>query len=115
MDVRYPGFGTIEVEGARFDHDVVIDGGVVRRRDKGPSRGKRPGHTPLSAAEELPWSGGTLIIGTGCSGMLPVLDDVREEATRRTVELALVPTEAACALIGEMEPGDVHAVLHVTC
>jgi hypothetical protein len=115
MEVRYPGFGTIEVEGRRFDADVVIDGGTVRRRDKGPSRGKRPGHTPLSAAEDLPWSGDRLIVGTGYSGMLPVLDDVYREAANRGVELVAVPTEQACTLIRGILPEAVHAVLHVTC
>ncbi len=93
----------------------MIDGGTVRRRDKDPSRGKRPGHTPLSAEEDLPWSGERLIIGTGYSGMLPVLDDVPEEAARRGVELVIVPTEQACALIRAKEPPDVYALLHVTC
>src|SRR5262245_50459942 len=31
-------FGEIEVEGKRYTHDVVIDGGKVRRRKKGPSK-----------------------------------------------------------------------------
>ena len=115
MEVRYPGFGTIEVEGERFDADVVIDGGTVRLRDKRPSRGKQPGHTPLSAAEGLPWSGERLIIGTGYSGMLPVLDDVYREAASRGVELVPVPTEQACTLIRGMLRDNVHALLHVTC
>src|SRR3990172_7694273 len=46
-------FGSIEVEGQRYDHDVVIDRGEVRKRHKGPSKALRAGygHTPLSAAE----------------------------------------------------------------
>ena len=48
-------FGSIEIDGATYEHDVVIDDGRVRRRDKGPSKALRTaGHTPLSAAEEIP-------------------------------------------------------------
>ncbi len=40
MKARLVKFGEIEVEGKRYTHDVVIDGGKVRKRKKGPS--KRP-------------------------------------------------------------------------
>jgi hypothetical protein len=38
MDVRLLGFGSIEVEGGAYEHDIVIDRGTVRRRRKKPSR-----------------------------------------------------------------------------
>jgi hypothetical protein len=49
-------FGEIEVEGKGYMHDVVIDGGKVRERRKGPSKQFREkfSHTPLSAGEEIP-------------------------------------------------------------
>ena len=57
MRARLVGFGVIEVEGTRYEHDVVIDRGVVRKRRKGPSKAYRDGygHTPLSTAEDIPW------------------------------------------------------------
>jgi hypothetical protein len=57
MKARLVKFGEIEVEGKRYTHDVVIDGGKVRKRKKGPSKQFREkfGHTPLSAGEEIPW------------------------------------------------------------
>jgi hypothetical protein len=57
MDVRLCGFGSIEVEGRAYEHDIVIDRGAVRKRSKKPSKPYRDkfGHTPLSADEELPW------------------------------------------------------------
>lgn len=117
MDVVYPGFGVIEIEGTRYDHDVVIDGGTVRRRDKRPSKPMRArtGHTPLSAAEALPWGGHRLIIGTGYSGRLPILDDVRFAASERGVDLVTTPTAEAVLTLGAMARDDVYAVLHVTC
>ena len=67
MDVRFLGFGSIEVEGRTYEHDIVIDRGAVRKRSKKPSKPCRDkfGHTPLSADEEIPWGGPRLIIGTG--------------------------------------------------
>jgi hypothetical protein len=37
MDVRLRGFGSIEVEGRAYEHDIVIDQGAVRKRSKKPS------------------------------------------------------------------------------
>jgi hypothetical protein len=38
MKARLVKFGEIEVEGKHYTHDVVIDGGKVRKRNKGPSK-----------------------------------------------------------------------------
>jgi hypothetical protein len=56
MKARLVKFGEIEVEGKRYTHDVVIDGGRVRKRKKGPSKQFREkfGHTPLSAGKKFP-------------------------------------------------------------
>jgi hypothetical protein len=117
MDVRLRGFGAIEVDGQEYEHDIVIDGGEVRKRKKKPSKRYRDefGHTPLSAAEELPWGGSRLIVGTGAYGSLPIMPEVIEEAGRRGVDLDAVPTEQACRLIAGLDAREVHAVLHVTC
>ena len=78
MDVRLLGFGSIEVEGRAYGHDIVIDRGAVRKRSKKPSKPYRDkfGHTPLSADEEIPWGGPRLIIGTGAHGSLPIMPEV---------------------------------------
>jgi hypothetical protein len=117
MQVRLLRFGSIEVEGREYENDIVIESGRVRKRKKKPSKPYRDefGHTPLSADEELPWSGGQLIIGTGAYGSLPIMPQVLEEARRRGVDLAASPTEDACRLIASLDRREVHAVLHVTC
>jgi hypothetical protein len=117
MRARLVKFGEIEVEGKHYTHDVVIDGGKVRKRKKGPSKEFREkfGHTPLSAGEEIPWGGKRLLVGTGAHGALPVMDEVLVEAKRRGIEVIAAPTVEICELLEEVKKGQAHAnpALHV--
>ena len=117
MDAKLISFGLIEIDGQRFEYDVVLDQGVVRRRKKGPSKvhRERYGHTPLSADEDIPWSAQVLIIGAGASAQLPIMPELYEEARRRGVEVIAEPTKDACDRLRSAIPTDVSAVLHVTC
>ena len=117
MDVDYPQFGEIVIDGVRFDHDVIVERGRVRRRKKGPSKAYRDrfGHTPLSADEEIPWSAPKLVIGTGADGRLPVMEEVRHLAGARGVEVVDLPTAEACQLLRSARRKEVNAILHVTC
>jgi hypothetical protein len=58
-------FGSIRIDGATYDYDVVIDRGKVRKRKKRPSKKFRDefGHTPLSIEEAIPWKCRRLVIG----------------------------------------------------
>ncbi len=109
-------FGAITIDGVTYEHDVVIDHGSISKRSKRPSKPYRDqfGHTPLSAKEDLPWSCERLVIGTGASGSLPVMDDVLREAERRGVEVIATPTKQAMDLLSK-HPKKTNAVLHVTC
>jgi len=117
MDAVLVRFGEIEIDGRRFDHDVVIERGRIRKRKKGPSKGYRDrfGHTPLSPNELIPWSARRLIVGTGASGALPIMPELLAEAARRGVEIVSRPTAEACALLANVPDDDLAAVLHVTC
>lgn len=109
-------FGSIEVDGTTYEHDLVIDEGRLRKRRKGPSKPLRGryGHTPLSADEDIPWDGTRLIIGSGAEGRLPVMKEVLEEAARRGVEVAILPTAEAVEELNAAPPGT-NAILHLTC
>jgi hypothetical protein len=117
MQARWMGFGEIEIEGRRYEHDVVIEGGEVSKRAKKASKKHRDayGHTPLSAEERIPWGGTRLIVGTGAYGKLPLMPEVEQEARTRGVELVAVTTPKALALIESLPPEDTYAILHVTC
>ncbi len=107
-------FGSIQIDGITYEHDVVIDRGEVRKRKKRPSQRFRDafGHTPVSIEEEIPWKCRRLVIGTG-TGALP-MEQVKLEAQRRKIELVIVPTVRAIALL-EQQSADTNAILHVTC
>ena len=109
-------FGSIEVDEKVYEHDLVIDQGRIRKRRKGPSKALRAeyGHTPLSLAEDIPWSCRRLVIGNGVDGALPVMEDVVEEAGRRDVELVVLPTPQAVEELRRSQT-DTNAILHVTC
>jgi hypothetical protein len=57
MRIEKFSFGHITIDGVNCDHAVVIDRGKIRKRVKKPSKKLRDAfaHTPLSAAEEIPW------------------------------------------------------------
>jgi hypothetical protein len=109
-------FGSITIDGKTYHHDVVIERGKIRKRDKLPSKRLKSnfGHTPLSASEAIPWSCRRLLIGTGFYGQLPVTDDLVREANRRGVELVTKPTEQIIKDL-DQESDTANAILHVTC
>jgi len=108
-------FGSIRIDGVTYDHDVVIDRGNIHKRKKKPSKKFRNtfGHTPLSAAEKIPWKCQRLVVGTG-TGALPVMDEVKLEAKRRRIELLILPTSSAIQVL-KRESADTNAILHLTC
>ena len=109
-------FGSLKIDGEKYTKDVILDQGKVRKRKKKPSREFREqfGHTPVSLEEKIPWQCKRLVIGTGLAGRLPVMDDVKTEAQRRSVELVVCTTPEAVQLL-KGNPADTNAILHVTC
>ena len=108
-------FGSIRIDGVTYEHDVVIDHGHVRKRKKKASKKFRDefGHTPLSVEEEIPWDCRRLVIGAG-AGALPVMEEVKQEAKRRRIQLLVLPTAQAIQVLQE-NPDGTNAILHVTC
>jgi hypothetical protein len=88
---------------------------TIRTRKKAASlkfRGEY-GHTPLSAEEDIPWGCRRLVIGTGADGALPVMQQVRDEARRRKVDLVVLPTAQAIGLLAQAK-AHTNAILHLT-
>jgi hypothetical protein len=87
-------FGSLQIDGSTYAHDVVIDHGAISKREKKASKQFRDefGHTPLSVEENIPWKCHQLVIGTGAYGRLPVMQEVRREAERLKIKLLVLPT-----------------------
>ena len=117
MKMRLVAFGKLDIEGQHYEYDVVIEKGKVRKRKKRLSKAYRSqfGHTPLSAEENIPWHGRKLFVGTGANGSLPVMPEVYEEARKNGIEIIAMPTVEVCELLEQCKPGDINAILHVTC
>jgi hypothetical protein len=117
VPVRFEGFsfGSVRINGTTYEHDVVIDRGHIRKRNKKPSKKFRDtfGHTPLSIEEDIPWKCRRLVIGTG-TGALPVMEEVQLEADRRKIKLEILPTARAIKKLKEAAD-ETNAILHVTC
>src|ERR1043166_2801563 len=116
MQLENFSFGSLVIDGKEYAKDVVIDRGTIRKRKKKPSKRFRDkfGHTPLSIEEKIPWECHRLVVGTGAHGNLPVMDEVKQEAKRRKIELLILPTRDAMNALNK-DPEDSNAILHVTC
>ena len=116
--MRFTGysFGSIQVDGVTYEHDLILDRGKVRKRKKAASRKFRGayGHTPLSIAENIPWRCRRLVVGTGADEALPVMQQVRDEARRRKIDLVVLPTADAISTL-TTATADTNAILHLTC
>ena len=86
-------FGAIQIDGIVYEHDVIIDRGEIRKRNKKPSKKFQEdfGHTPLSIEEEIPWKCQQLVIGSGAYGRLPVMREVKQSATKSSCWCSLRP------------------------
>jgi hypothetical protein len=116
MRISHFAFGVLEVDGVKYEHDVVIDHGEIQKRKKKASKKFRDvfGHTPLSLEENIPWRCNRLVIGTGAYGRLPIMDDVKREADERGVKLIVLPTAEAIEVL-QRGTRETNAVLHITC
>ena len=87
-------FGSICIDGATYEHDVVIDRGTVKKRKKKPSKKFREqfGHTPVSQEEDVPRKRRRLVIGAGTGG-LPVM--VGTPSARASFAMEPPPCSAA--------------------
>jgi hypothetical protein len=107
-------FGSICIDGATYEYDVVIDRDRIRKRRKKPSKRFRDkfGHTPLSIEEEIPWKCRQLVIG----GRWGLAGHGRGEARSASpqIRLAILPTTEAIKTL-QKNPEETNAVLHVTC
>lgn len=114
MKVNDLSFGSITIDGKTYGKDIIIVNGSIKKRKKRVSKkyGEMFGHTPLSPEENIPWKCKRLIVGTGHSSGLPVMDDVNRIAKRKGVQLLIMSTHEAVRHINDPHT---NFILHLTC
>lgn len=114
MIIKDLSFGSITIDGETYGKDVIINNGSVEKRKKAESKKycDMYGHTPLSPDENIPWKCKQLIIGTGHSSCLPVMEGVHNIALRKGVKLNIMSTPEAVKHINDP---DTNFILHLTC
>ena len=111
-------YGWVEIDGVRYDHDVIMhsDRSVIRRSKKKSRKFRKHfGHTPLSRYDLrfLDTDEAEVVyIGTGQFGDLPIT--VEAHSILREKETVIRPTPEILALLEE-EQRPFAAVLHVSC
>jgi hypothetical protein len=99
--MRFEGFsfGRIQIDGVTYEHDVVIERGEVRKRNKKPSKELQGayGHTPLSSKEEIPWKCRRLVVGTGmhAAPLPPALKRATQKSAAKNPKPAFAPRKTA--------------------
>jgi hypothetical protein len=117
MKARLVKFGEIEVEGERYTHDVVIDGGKCGngRRDLPRNSAEGLATRRFRSGKKFHGEASGSLSGPVSHGALPVMDEVLAEAKRRGIEVIAAPTSEVCQLLEEVKKGQAYAILHCTC
>lgn len=112
------GFGWLEIDGERYEHDVLIRlGGKIKRRKKKLSkRIYGTSHTvSLDEARHIFEKGATtLIIGSGQYGNVHLSPEAEEYFREQHCEVHLSPTPEAIALWNQAGRKAI-GLFHVTC
>ena len=111
-------FGSITIEGAVYDHDVMIrlDGGVKKRKKKLSKRRYGTSHTlSVEEAERIHEPGAeVVVIGSGQHGALRLSPEAEAFFADRRCAVALLPTPESIQAWNDEERAAV-GVFHVTC
>ena len=112
------GFGYINVEGLKVEHDIVIRlSGKIKKRKKKLSKAiYGTSHTlSLGEAKNIYQDGAKrLIIGSGQEGRVSLAKDAEEYFQKKKCGVVLQPTPKAIEIWNKAR-GEVIGLFHVTC
>jgi len=106
-------FGQISVDGRQYTADVLIFPDRVE-----DNWWRKSGHQLCleDIAEVMAESPQVLIVGTGASGLVEVLPEVRQATDARGIKLIVETTDKACHTYNQLcRSRRVVAALHLTC
>jgi hypothetical protein len=111
-------FGSITVEGTRYEHDIIIRlSGKVRRRNKQLSKAIYGTSHKISLDEIRDLyrkRAERLVVGTGQEGQVQLSPEAAEYLAAKGCEVFLLPTPEAIQCWNEAE-GEVLGLFHITC
>ena len=111
-------FGSITVDGRKFEHDVLIrlDGTIQKRKKKLSKKLYGTSHTLSEAEAEFIYEDGarTLIIGSGQYDMVRLSAEAQAYFDARGVEVIALATPQAIQRWNEAQ-GKAIGLFHVTC
>ena len=111
-------FGSIEVEGDEYNHDIIIrlDGSILKRKKKLSK--KKFGTSHKISIQEMEYifeeGASSLVVGSGQYGQVRLSRKAEAFLHERNCSVQLAPTQQAIELWNESEPGSI-ALFHVTC
>ncbi|NSW93252.1 MAG: hypothetical protein HPY62_00915 [Bacteroidales bacterium] len=112
------GFGYIEAEGIRFDHDIIIrlSGDIEKRKKKLSKSVYGTSHIVSSGEAKYIYEKGAekIVIGNGHSGMLKLSEEAEEYFSKKKLKVVIAPTSEAIEKWNRTS-GRVIALFHVTC
>ena len=111
-------FGSIVIEGTRYDHDVVIrsDGSVEKREKKLSKSATGTGHLVSVEEAEHIWKDGvtTVVVGTGHKGVLKLSAEAREFFELMKCEIVMNRTPIVIRSWNRLTDNAI-GLFHVTC
>lgn len=106
-------FGQIVINGQKYTSDVIIFPDTVQDdwwRDDSHELALEDITAIMNENPEI------LLVGTGASGMMRVLPEVKQAVTAHHIQLIVQPTSEACDIYNELSLTQrVVAALHLTC
>ncbi len=106
-------FGRITIGGRDYTEDIII---FPDRVKDGWCRKSSHRLCLEDITEVIAESPQTLVVGTGSSGLMEVLDEVRRTADDNGIELIAETTDEACRTYNRLcQSRRVAAALHLTC
>ncbi len=110
-------FGSIVIDGKKYNEDIIIEKGKVKIREKEKSRKYKHiyNHTPLTVEENIPWECETLVIANGFYGALPITEQVIEEGKKRGVRIKTIRTTELPEVFNKFDISKTNFIIHLTC
>jgi hypothetical protein len=110
-------FGSITIDGKRYDHDVVIRSGRIEKRRKRLSKAEY-GTSHIISKSEAKWvlkdGCDLLIIGSGQEGNVRLSPEAIAYLDKKRCRVSLRPTPEAIAAFNRAA-GHKIGLMHVTC